>query len=494
MKNRVREKYQSMHPDKVVTLSNIISIIRAFLAVPIIYYLKIGRGDIAFIFIVIAILSDSLDGWLARISNEITDLGKILDPFADKVVIFSVMLFLLQSDRLPVGYFMLLAVRDLSIALVGIYMMNNLKITPYANKLGKISIVFTSATILAFIYSDVVGEWVTPIMWVSVGLIVTSWIHYTYTFTTKIYNQKSKPVAGKTNKLSRGLRKTEHRIAARIPLLGKYFRLDRDLLTKIEETLLATDLGTELTEILIDRLKNVDRSESEQLAEILKGEIKALIDTQEISDDGDLKPRVILFVGVNGTGKTTSIGKLGYWLRSRGKRVLLVAADTFRAAAYDQLKVWAERAGTDFMGNPQGKDPSAVAFDAVKSALAKGHDIVLIDTAGRLHTRSNLMDELVKIKRVIGKQLPGAPHDVWLVLDANTGQNGIVQAQEFMNAVGVTGIILNKLDGTAKGGVVLAIHHKLSIPIRYLGVGEKIDDIVTFEPEAFIEALLQGMK
>lgn len=494
MKNRVREKYQSMHPDKVVTLSNIISIIRAFLTIPIIYYLKIGRGDIAFIFIVIAILSDSLDGWLARISNEITDLGKILDPFADKVVIFSVMLFLLQSDRLPVGYFMLLAVRDLSIALVGVYMMNNLKITPYANKLGKISIVFTSATILAFIYSNVAGEWVTPIMWVSVGLIVTSWIHYAYTFTTKIYNRKRKPGAGKTNKLSRGLRKTEHRIAARIPLLGKYFRLDRDLLTKIEETLLATDLGTELTEILIDRLQNVDRSESAQLAEILKGEIKALIDTHEISDDGNLKPRVILFVGVNGTGKTTSIGKLGYWFRSRGKRVLLVAADTFRAAAYDQLKVWAERAGADFMGNPQGKDPSAVAFDAVKSALAKGHDIVLIDTAGRLHTRSNLMDELVKIKRVIGKQLPGAPHDVWLVLDANTGQNGIVQAQEFMNAVGVTGIILNKLDGTAKGGAVLAIHHKLSIPIRYLGVGEKIDDIVTFEPETFVEALLQGMK
>lgn len=491
MKNRVRAKYEAMHPDKVVTLSNVISIIRAFLSVPIIYFLKKGRGDIAFIFIVIAIVSDSLDGWLARISNEITDLGKILDPFADKVVIFSVMLFLLQSDRLPLGYFLLLAVRDLSIALVGIYMMNNLKITPYANNLGKISIVFTSATILAFIYADVVEPWVTPLMWVSVCLIVMSWLHYAYTFTTKIINRKSKPVAGKTGQLKRGLRKTEHGIATRIPLLGKFFRLDADLLTEIEETLLAADLGVELTEVLIDRLKKVNRKKSARLAEILKSEIRALVDTREFSDDGNVRPRVILFVGVNGTGKTTSIGKLAYYYRKQGKKVLLAAADTFRAAAYDQLKVWAERAEVDFMGNPKGKDPSAVAFDAVKSALAKDYDMVLIDTAGRLHTRSNLMEELAKIKRVIAKLLPGAPQDVWLVLDANTGQNGIIQAQEFMNLVGVTGIILNKLDGTAKGGVVLAVHHKLAIPIRYLGVGETIEDIVEFEPGNFINALLE---
>ncbi|MDO9549055.1 MAG: signal recognition particle-docking protein FtsY, partial [Candidatus Marinimicrobia bacterium] len=281
---------------------------------------------------------------------------------------------------------------------------------------------------------------------------------------------------------------------ARIPLLGKYFRIDDALLTSIEDTLIASDLGVDLTDILIDRLKKVDRRESANLAEILKTEIKSLIDTEIPIDETETKPRVILFVGVNGTGKTTSIGKLAHRFQTQGKKVMLVAADTFRAAAYDQLKVWAERSGAEFLGNPKGKDPSSVAFDAIKSALVKGHDIVMIDTAGRLHTKSNLMDELAKIKRVIARQIPDAPHDIWLVLDANTGQNGIIQAREFMKAVGVTGIILSKLDGTAKGGVVLAIHHKLSIPIRYLGVGEQIDDLVEFDPTDFVEALLRVME
>lgn len=491
MKNKVREKYRAMHPDRVVTLSNVISILRAVLTLPILYFLKEGRSDIALIFIIIAIASDGLDGWLARISNEITEIGKILDPFADKVVVFSVMLYLLIADKMPMAYFLVLAVRDLSLALIGIYLMNNLKVTPHANMLGKISIVFTSATLLAFIYTDVLGRWILPIMWTSIFFIFVSWVHYIYTFTQHIIQHKKKTAsADQPDRLINGLRKTENSIAARLPLLGKYFRIDDSLLNSIEETLIASDMGIDLTDILIERLKNVNRKESVNLAEILKTEIKSLINTKIPSNEIQTKPRVILFVGVNGTGKTTGIGKLAKQFRSQGKKVMLVAADTFRAAAYDQLKVWAERSGADFLGNPQGKDPSAVAFDAIKSALAKGHDVVMIDTAGRLHTKSNLMEELAKIKRVIAKQIPDAPHDVWLVLDANTGQNGIIQAQEFMKAVGVTGIILNKLDGTAKGGIVLAIHHKLKIPVRYLGVGEKIDDLIEFDPGSFVDALL----
>ena len=491
MKNRVREKYESMHPDRVVTLSNIISIIRAVLTFPILYFLKEGRGDIALIFIIIAILSDGLDGWLARISNEITDIGKVLDPFADKVVIFSVMLYLMITDKMPVFYFLILAIRDFSIALIGIYILNNVKLTPKANLLGKISILFTAATLLAFIYDNVLGRWITRIMAISIFFMLISWIHYYYTFIQQIRNNKK--AVGKSDKgLLKGLRKTESGIAARIPLLGKYFRIDPALLDSIEETLIAADMGMDLTEILVERLRKVDRKESSNLADILKSEIKSLIKTDIAIEETRAKPRVILFVGVNGTGKTTSIGKLAYYFRKRGKRVMLVAADTFRAAAYDQLKVWAERSGAEFMGNPKGKDPSAVAFDAIKSAVSKGHDIVMIDTAGRLHTKSNLMEELAKIKRVIAKQIPAAPHDVWLVLDANTGQNGIVQAREFMKAVGVNGIVLSKLDGTAKGGAVLAIHHQLSIPIRYLGVGEKIDDLVEFDPNKFVDALLSN--
>ncbi|MBN2601130.1 MAG: signal recognition particle-docking protein FtsY [Candidatus Marinimicrobia bacterium] len=495
MKNIVREKYESMHPDRVVTISNIISILRAFLTLPILYFLNKGRTDIALIFIIIAIATDGLDGWLARIGNEITDLGKILDPFADKVVIFSVMLYLLESDKMPMSYFLLLAGRDLTIAMVGIYLMNNLKIAPSANKLGKVSIVFTSATILAFIYTDVLGPWIVPIMWTSIFFLFISWLQYIVTFSQHILRRKKKAVSiDRPNHLQNGLRKTEASIATRIPLLGKYFRIDNELLSSIEDTLIASDLGVELTDVLIERLKKVDRREAANLAEILKTEMKSLIKPEILVEEAEIKPRIILFVGVNGTGKTTSIGKLAHMFQSQGKKVMVVAADTFRAAAYDQLKVWAERSGAEFLGNPKGKDPSAVTFDAVKSAVAKGHDIVMIDTAGRLHTKSNLMEELGKIKRVIAKQIPEAPHDIWLVLDANTGQNGIVQAQEFLKSVGVTGIILSKLDGTAKGGVVLAIHHKLSIPIRYLGVGEQIDDLVEFDPADFVDTLLKVME
>ena len=287
-----------------------------------------------------------------------------------------------------------------------------------------------------------------------------------------------------------GLNKTGRFLASRLPLLGRFFRLDEKTLEEIEETLIQTDLGVELTENLIERLRKVDRQEATRLNEILQNELSALIQPAVTTKSNFTKPTVILIVGVNGTGKTTTIGKLAAKYASEGQRVLICAADTFRAAAYEQLRIWAERSGVEFIGNPQGKDPSAIAFDAARAAQARDADILLIDTAGRLHTKSNLMEELAKVKRVIGKVIPDAPHEVWLVLDATVGQNGILQAREFQKAIGITGLILTKLDGTAKGGIALAIHRELNIPIRFLGVGEKLTDLVEFDPNQYIRDLL----
>ncbi|HOV22825.1 MAG TPA: signal recognition particle-docking protein FtsY [Candidatus Marinimicrobia bacterium] len=287
-----------------------------------------------------------------------------------------------------------------------------------------------------------------------------------------------------------GLNKTGRFLASRLPLLGRFFRLDEKTLEEIEEALIQTDLGVELTETLIERLRKVDRKEATRLNEILQNELSALIQPTVTTEKNFAKPTVILIVGVNGTGKTTTIGKLAAKYASEGQRVLICAADTFRAAAYEQLRIWAERSGVEFIGNPQGKDPSAIAFDAARAAQARNADILLIDTAGRLHTKSNLMEELAKVKRVIGKVIPNAPHEVWLVLDATVGQNGILQAREFQKAIGITGLILTKLDGTAKGGIALAIHRELNIPIRFLGVGEKLTDLVEFDPNQYIRDLL----
>ncbi|HQK10458.1 MAG TPA: signal recognition particle-docking protein FtsY [Candidatus Marinimicrobia bacterium] len=287
-----------------------------------------------------------------------------------------------------------------------------------------------------------------------------------------------------------GLNKTGRFLASRLPLLGRFFRLDEKTLEEIEETLIQTDLGVELTETLVERLRKVDRQEATRLNEILQNELSALIQPAVTTEKNFAKPTVILIVGVNGTGKTTTIGKLAAKYASEGQRVLICAADTFRAAAYEQLRIWAERSGVEFIGNPQGKDPSAIAYDAARAAQARNADILLIDTAGRLHTKSNLMEELAKVKRVIGKVIPDAPHEVWLVLDATVGQNGILQAREFQKAIGITGLILTKLDGTAKGGIALAIHRELNIPIRFLGVGEKLTDLVEFDPNQYIRDLL----
>jgi len=476
--------------NRIVTVSNGISLFRVLLTVPILYFLDQGNQQLTLISIAIAVLSDMLDGWLARTTHCVSDLGKILDPIADKIVIFSVMLYLLLRQMLPVHFLAFLVLRDLTIAGTGYFYLRKRQGMPQANKFGKVSIIFTGAAILAYMFELV--EWQKPLVITALVFLTISWILYLHTYLGR--PSRARMTAGQEGaSLQNALQKTERSIASRLPLLGRFFRIDEKTLEKIEETLIAADVGVEFTELLMDRLRQVDRGQEARLDEILKQEVTALLATDEPQRSEFPKPYVILVVGVNGTGKTTTIGKLAAYFKARNQSVLTVAADTFRAAAYDQLKVWAERANVDFLGNPQGKDPSAVAFDAVKSALAKKRDVVLIDTAGRLHTKSNLMEELAKIRRVIAKVLPEAPHDIWLVLDANTGQNGLTQARQFMQSVGLSGVILTKLDGTAKGGIVLSVHHKLQIPIRFLGVGEQIGDLVEFSPAEYVEALFQSV-
>ena len=294
-------------------------------------------------------------------------------------------------------------------------------------------------------------------------------------------------------KLKSGLAKTKNTVFAPInSLLRAVHRVDEDLLEELEEILITSDVGIETTEYIIDelraRIKDNRLSSSEEVNSALRE-----IMTDLIGESGTLdlstRPSVILVIGVNGVGKTTSIAKIANNLKNSGKNVLLCAADTFRAAAIDQLQVWTDRCGVDLVKHSEGSDPAAVVFDAVSAAKSRGTDVLIIDTAGRLHNKKNLMDELAKISRVLDRELPGAARETLLVLDATTGQNAINQAKEFRRTSEITGIVLTKLDGTAKGGCILSIRKELGIPVKFIGVGEAIDDMEQFDTEQFINAL-----
>jgi fused signal recognition particle receptor len=278
--------------------------------------------------------------------------------------------------------------------------------------------------------------------------------------------------------------------------------IDDDMLERLEEILISGDVGVETTMLILENIKNRVKQEktesSDQLTTLLKDEIARVlhVDGQNESGNTDLpaapRPYVIMVVGVNGVGKTTTIGKLAFVYKEKGYKVIVGAADTFRAAANEQLEIWAQRAGVDIIQQKHGADPAAVAYDSLSSALARGADVLIIDTAGRLHTKINLMEELKKMRRVLEKRLPGAPNEVLLVLDATTGQNALQQVKQFTAAVEVTGLVLTKLDGTAKGGIVLAISNELKIPVKFIGVGEQIDDLQAFDRKAFVDALFDG--
>lgn len=297
------------------------------------------------------------------------------------------------------------------------------------------------------------------------------------------------------DRLKSGLKKTRDGLVGRIDtlVLGKK-EIDADTLEELEEILITSDIGVKTTVELIRSLEQkLGRNElknGEALRSALKGEIFSRLSAHHSTlETGAHKPFVLLVIGVNGVGKTTTIGKLASRFAADGKKVLLAAADTFRAAAAEQLVVWGNRSGADVIRHKEGADPSAVVFDACKAAVARGVDILIVDTAGRLHTKVNLMEEMKKIRRVIDREIPGAPHETLLVVDAATGQNAISQARLFKEAAGVTGLALTKLDGTAKGGIVVAVSHEFALPVRYIGVGESIEDLRDFEPQEFTDAL-----
>ena len=266
--------------------------------------------------------------------------------------------------------------------------------------------------------------------------------------------------------------------------------VDVETVDALEELLISTDIGGAATGRIIAAVK-AKSSRASSLRDLVKDEIRAVFAAVDFPVAVTARPKVILIVGVNGTGKTTTVGKLANLLKRQGEKPLICAADTFRAAAVEQLEIWAHRAGVDMIRSREGADPAAVVFDAISSGKAKGRDPILIDTAGRLHTRVNLMNELEKIRRVASREVAGAPQEVLLVLDATVGQNGVTQAREFMDAAGVTGIVLTKLDGTAQGGVGVAIAHDLKLPIRYVGVGEGIDDLVPFSADEYVDGLFE---
>jgi fused signal recognition particle receptor len=299
---------------------------------------------------------------------------------------------------------------------------------------------------------------------------------------------------GVLKSLSDGLAKTRKSLADKIGTLVLGDKIDEAFLEELEEALIASDVGVETSSFVLkdltERFKRQELSSPAQVKDRLRQLLVEILAGRSSNLSLSATPAVILVVGVNGTGKTTSIGKLAFRLHADGKKVMLAAGDTFRAAASEQLSIWGERAGIPVIKHREGADPSAVVFDAVTAAKARAMDVLIVDTAGRLHTKSNLMEELKKVKRILSRELPGAPHETLLVLDGNTGQNALVQAKMFNEAVGVTGIVLSKLDGTSKGGIVFAINKELAIPVKFVGIGEAIEDLRSFDPKEFVDALL----
>lgn len=298
---------------------------------------------------------------------------------------------------------------------------------------------------------------------------------------------------GLFQKIKNGLAKTREGVMKQVDSVFKSFtKIDEELFEELEEILVSSDVGVATSEYIISelraRVKKEGAADPDEVKNLLRAVMAEMLSGGE-ELDLSTKPSIILVIGVNGVGKTTTIGKMAADLKSRGKRVILAAADTFRAAAIDQLEIWAGRAGVEIVKHQEGSDPAAVIFDAISAGKARGADVIICDTAGRLHNKKNLMDELVKISKVIDREMPGAARENLLVLDATTGQNAVNQAKLFKEAAGLTGIVLTKLDGTARGGVVFAIKHELSVPVKYIGVGEGIDDLQPFNSKDFVDAL-----
>ena len=297
------------------------------------------------------------------------------------------------------------------------------------------------------------------------------------------------------DKIKAGLTKTRDALSNTLgSVFSGFSEIDDDFYDELEECLILADLGVETATKAVERLRKTVREQhlktTEEAKSALKDILTGMLEVGSMELDLSTKPSVILVIGVNGVGKTTTIGKIATQLVRQGKKVLLVAGDTFRAAAADQLEIWAERSGADIVRQHEGADPASVVYDGIQAARSRDVDVIIVDTAGRLHNKANLMNELNKISRIVGRELPDAAKEVLLVLDGTTGQNGLIQAKQFKEIAGVTAIALTKLDGTAKGGIVIAVSDALQIPVKFVGVGEKADDLMPFEPRSFVDALL----
>lgn len=321
-------------------------------------------------------------------------------------------------------------------------------------------------------------------------------------FFKKLKEKMSQQTSTVTEKFKEGLSKTRNNFSEKVnDLVSRYRKVDEDFFEELEEILIGADVGFETVMELIDELKNEVKRKNiqdpKEVQDVISEKLVAIYQNgEEESSTINMQAdglTVILFVGVNGVGKTTTIGKLAHKFKEEGKKVLLAAGDTFRAGAIEQLEVWGDRVGVDVIKHTEGSDPAAVMFDAVQAAKSRQADILLCDTAGRLQNKVNLMKELEKVKRVIEREVPGAPHEVLLVLDATTGQNALVQAKTFKETTNVSGIVLTKLDGTAKGGIVLAIRNELHIPVKFVGLGEKMDDLQSFDPERYVYGLFSTL-
>jgi len=309
--------------------------------------------------------------------------------------------------------------------------------------------------------------------------------------------QADAPKAGFFDRMKQAVSRTRESLSSKIEGIVALTRtVDESTLENLESALLTSDIGVQTTTLILDALRDRARRQAieggDELRDLLKAQLRAILEApQRPVSMPEAPPKVTFLVGVNGTGKTTSAGKLAAWYRAQGRSVLLCAADTFRAAAIEQLEVWAARSGVEMIKTRQGGDPAAVLYDAIAAAKARNIDELIVDTAGRLHTKTGLMDELEKMRRTAARLIPGAPHEVLLVMDATTGQNGLQQARLFTQAAGVTGIVLTKLDGTAKGGIAVAIAQELNLPVRFVGVGEQMTDLLEFSPAAFVDSLLE---
>lgn len=322
------------------------------------------------------------------------------------------------------------------------------------------------------------------------------------TFFKKIKEKVTGQTDSVTGKFKDGLSKTRQNFSGKLnQMMARYRKVDEEFFEELEEVLIGADVGFDTVMELVDQLREEVKlrniSDPKEVQEVIVEKLVAIYEGEEeakpVLDIKDGRLNIILFVGVNGVGKTTTIGKMAHMLQSQGKKVMLAAGDTFRAGAIEQLEVWGERANVEVIKQTAGSDPAAVMYDALQAAKARGVDVLLCDTAGRLQNKVNLMNELEKVKRVIGREVPDAPHEVLLVLDATTGQNAFVQAKQFKEATDVSGIVLTKLDGTAKGGIVIAIRNGLQIPVKYIGLGEKIDDLQPFDAEDYVYGLFADL-